>query len=228
MKEIYKNTAILLIFFIVFLFKENIYGLFIRINNLDKLDYRIAEIKNSYYEKEYKSLLKTISLSNTNNYEYTYSKVLYRNIYDYFNEMTILKGKNDSIKKNSAVLNEYGLIGTIKKVNKNSSVVSLITNKNSNISVKINNTFGILKYDNNNLVITSINNYQEINIGDIIYTSGIGSLPEGIKVGTVKEISINSLGIEQKIIVNPAVDIDALNYVAILKGEWLWLYFYLY
>jgi len=138
MKEIYKTTTIFLIFFIVFLFKESIYEVIIKVNNLDKLDKSIIKIKESYYEEEYKTLLKTINVIDENEFSYVYSKVLYRDIYNYFDEITILKGYNDNIKNNSAVINENGLIGTINKVNKNSSVVNLITNKNSQISIKVN------------------------------------------------------------------------------------------
>jgi len=218
MKEIYKNTSILLIFFLIFLFKESIYGLLIKINNLDELDSRITEIKETYYEKEYKNIMRSLDLMSSQNFDYTYSKVLYRDIYDYFNEFTILKGKENKIKNNSAVVNEKGLIGVIKKVDKNSSVVTLITNKDSQISIEVNNSFGILKYENNNLVIKSINNYEDIEIGDKVMTSGIANLPKGINIGTVSKVINNSLGIEKTIVVIPAVDFEEINYVAIIEG----------
>ena len=94
-----------------------------------------------------------------------------------------------------------------------------ITNKDSNISVKINNSYGMLKYLNNSLIITSVNNYENIMPGDLIYTSGLGNLAGGIKVGEVESIINNKLGIEKQIIVKPYVDFDNLDYVAILKGE---------
>jgi len=219
MKEIYKTTTIFLIFFIVFLFKESIYEVIIKVNNLDKLDKSIIKIKESYYEEEYKTLLKTINVIDENEFSYVYSKVLYRDIYNYFDEITILKGYNDNIKNNSAVINENGLIGTINKVNKNSSVVNLITNKNSQISIKVNNVYGILKSENNDLIITGINNYENVHIGDIVFTSGIGSLPENIKVGTISNIKKDKLGLEQKIIVSSDVDFDNVKYIAILCGE---------
>jgi len=222
MKEIYKTTTIFLIFFIVFLFKESIYEVIIKVNNLDKLDKSIIKIKESYYEEEYKTLLKTINVIDENEFSYVYSKVLYRDIYNYFDEITILKGYNDNIKNNSAVINENGLIGTINKVNKNSSVVNLITNKNSQISIKVNNVYGILKSENNDLIITGINNYENVHIGDIVFTSGIGSLPENIKVGTISNIKKDKLGLEQKIIVSSDVDFDNVKYIAILCGEELW------
>ena len=220
MKQFYKNTCILLIFFLILLFKESIYGLIIKGTNLDTLDSRVAEIKSTYYEEEYFKLANSIDLLVNDEYNYIYSKVLYRDVYDFFKEMTILKGSEDGVAVNSAVLNESGLIGTIKKVNKNSSVVTLITNPDSQISIKVNNTYGILESKNSKLVLTSINNYEDIAIGDIVYTSGIGNLPGGIKVGTVSSVSKNALGIEQMITVTSDVDFNALDYVAVFnEGE---------
>ncbi len=218
MKQFYKDTSILLLFFLILLFKDSIYGLLIKVDNLNNLDARIIDIKKSYYEEEYNKLLSSINLVVDNNYNYTYSKILYRDIYEYFDEITILKGSEDGIKLNSAVINEYGLIGTIVKVNKNSSVVSLITNKDSQISIKVNNTYGILKYQDNKLTIKSINNYEDIEIGDEVITSGIGKLPQGITIGKVTKVLINDLGIEKTVIVETDVNFNNIDYVAILQG----------
>lgn len=225
MKEIVKNTTLILIFFLVFLFKENIYGIFIKVNKLDNITKEVEDIKNNYYYEEYYKLLDEMDINVTDAYSYEYSKILYRDIYDYYNEITILKGKNDNIKNGSAIINEYGLIGTIKKVNKNSSVVTLISNKESSISIKVNNAYGLLVYENNKLMLKSINNYENIKIGDIVYTSGIGTLPGNIKIGEITAIKEDELGIEQKIYIEPFVNFDNINYVAILKGENLWFCF---
>lgn len=222
MKMITKNTLLLLIFFLIFLFKENIYGLFIKANNFEAIESEIAKIENSYYYTEYYNLLDAMDININDEYKYEYSKILYRDIYEYYNEITIFKGKKDNIEKGSAIINEDGLIGTVKNVNKNSSVVTLITNKNSNISIKVNDVYGMLVYENNNLILKSINNYENIAIGDIVYTSGIGSLPGNIKIGEVTTIKKDNLGIEPKIFIESYVNFDKIKYVAILKGAELW------
>lgn len=219
MQKIFKDSKILLIFFLVFLFKENVYGILIKISNLENIQKSVEQIEKEYYKDEYFKLLNTINLISDESYKYQYSKTLYRDVYDFYNEITILKGKKDNISLNSAVINEYGLIGTVKKVNKNSSIVSLITNKKSQISVKVNESFGMLEYKNNSLIISSINNYQNINVGDIVYTSGLGGLPKDIKIGTIEIILKDKLEIEKKLIVKPFVDFNNINYVAILSGE---------
>lgn len=218
MKQLYKNSAVFLIFFLTFLFKENIYDLFIKSSNLDAIAQEITSIENNYYYEKYNKLLSEINLEIPPNYNYTYSKILYRDVYDFYDEITVLKGVKDNINNKGAVINHLGLVGVIKKVNKNSTVVTLITNKDSNVSIKINDAYGILVCENNRLIIKSINNYENIKIGDIVYTSGIASLPGGIKIGEVIGLQNDKLGIEQNIYVEPYVDFDDITYVAILNG----------
>ena len=96
------------------------------------------------------------------------SKIKYRNMYG--SDLVIYRGFNDFLKKGDAVLTNDGLVGIVKKTYKDSSIVDLITSRDSAISVKINDEYGILKCINNNMVVTDINNYSNISIGDKIYT----------------------------------------------------------
>lgn len=217
MKRLIKNSYLFLVFFLVFIFKDNIYGLLIK-TNANNLNEKIVIKEDNHYKEEYYDMNTLLDIP-VQNYRYEYSKTLYRDIYDFYDEITILKGKKHGLKKDDAVINHEGLIGVISKVTKNSSIVTLITNKKSSISVKVNESYGILKNIDDKLIITSISNYKNINIGDIIYTSGLGNIKAGIKVGTVKEVISSSLGIEQLIVVNPSVDMNDINYVVIIKGE---------
>lgn len=217
MKCIYKNFNLFLIFLIIMIFKDSVYGLMK--DNIPAIQDKIQEAETNYYKEEYYELLKISGIDLCDNYSYVLSKVLYHNIYDFYNELTILKGSKDNIHKGDAVINESGLIGVIKKVSNNNSIVTLITSKNSEISVAVNNSYGILKYIDNKLVITSINNYEDIEIGDIVYTSGIGFLPKGLKIGEITKVTHNTMGVEKKVVVTSYVDFDNLNYIAVLNGD---------
>ncbi len=98
-------------------------------------------------------------------------------------------------------------------------MVRLITNKNSNISVKINDAVGVLKNDRNTLIVESISNYENINVGDEIYTSGLGNLPSNIYVGKVKSVSLKSTQIEKVIEVDIENRLDNLNYLYIWRNK---------
>ena len=66
-----------------------------------------------------------------------------KDIYNYMNEITIRGGKDYDFNSN-IVLYDNTLVGIIDRVYEKSSVVKLITNKGSKISVKINDNIGVL------------------------------------------------------------------------------------
>ena len=210
----YKDYIILLSIYLFVIFFSNI-SYFIMPNDID-----INNLNNNYCNKineEYNELLNINNIKYNSTFNLNISKVMYRDIYDYNNYITIYKGSNDNIEKNMAVINEYGLVGIIDKVNKNNSIVKLITNIDSNVSVKINDNFGILKVNNGKLIVSDISNYNDININDKIYTSGLGSIPGDLYVGVVSDISLNNTNIEKIITVKSDVDFNNIKYIAVIK-----------
>lgn len=210
----YSEYIILLSIYLFIIFFSNI-SYFIMPNDID-MDI-ITENYCNNITTEYNELLNINNINYNSSLNLNISKVMYRDIYDYNNYITIYKGSNDNLVKNMAVLNEFGLVGIIDKVNKNNSIVKLITNIDSNISVKINNNFGILKVSNNKLIVSDISNYNDINIGDKIYTSGLGNVIGDLYVGEVSDISLNSTNIEKIITVKSNVDFNNIKYIAVVK-----------
>ena len=59
-----------------------------------------------------------------------------------------------------------------------------------------------------------------MNIGDYIYTSGLGGVfPAGILIGKVSEITTDSYDLAKIIKVQPTVDFTDINYVSVLKRK---------
>ncbi len=210
----YSEYIILLSIYLFIIFFSNI-SYFIMPNDID-MDI-ITENYCNNITTEYNELLNINNINYNSSLNLNISKVMYRDIYDYNNYIAIYKGSNDNLVKNMAVINEFGLVGIIDKVNKNNSIVKLITNIDSNISVKINNNFGILKVSNNKLIVSDISNYNDINIGDKIYTSGLGNVMGDLYVGEVSDISLNSTNIEKIITVKSNVDFNNIKYIAVVK-----------
>lgn len=211
MKKKINRYTILIIFLMLFIFKDYLYSLI----NIKKI-----QIDNCIYlkniEKNYEELLEFSNIEINYNLDYLNSYIIYKDIYNYLKEVTILGGKDKNLKENDPVIFNNTLVGTIKKVNKTTSIVKLITNNESILSVKINNEIGILEYDNT-LKITGISNYGNIAIGDEIYTSGFGNIPENIYIGKVKDIILDSKNIEKIIYLDYSIDLKGINYVTILK-----------
>ena len=212
----YKDYIILLIVFLLIVFTPYINKIIYSFNN----DLNIENITNNYcisLENDYNELLEINEFNIANNFNLIVSKVYLRDIYDFTNTLTIYKGTNSGLKEGLAVINNSGLIGTIKSVSDEASVVELITSKNSNISVRINDNYGILKMDKGVLVVKDLVANSDISIGDEIYTSGLGNLPSDIYVGKVINVSLNNTEIEKIIEVDLAVDLNNINYILVVS-----------
>lgn len=211
----YKDYIILLIVFLLIIFGSNI-NAFLRSfdNNLNS-----DNINNNYctsLENDYNELLKINDFKITSELNLVVSKVMLRDIYEFSDTLTIYKGTNSGIKEGNAVITDKGLIGVVSKVNKESSVVELITNKSSNISVRIGSSYGILNMQDNSLIVSDLSMYDDVFIGEEVYTSGIGNLPGDIYIGNVIDIKANNTEIEKILEVSPVVDLSTINYVMVV------------
>ena len=212
----YKDYIILLGVFLLFLFASQINRFLIAINpNLNTS--KIVINYDKHLKEELDNIKKINDIEFNDNLDIIVSRVKYRDVYEYSNTLTIFKGSKNNVNVGDAVLTNNGLVGVISKTYDYYSVVSLITNKKSNISVKINDAVGVLKLENGKLVVTSINNYKNISIGDEIYTSGLGNLPDNIYVGKVKKVSLNDTEIEKVIEVDIENRLDTLDYLFVWR-----------
>lgn len=216
MKKKYKDFIIMLGIFFLFLFRNSINEIMIILNK--DFDFgNICSYRCVSEIKENEELKKIIDFSDTLTYDYIVTRIKYRDVLGFTDKLQIFKGSDSDIKEGLAVVNDLGLVGVIKTVDKATSMVELIGNKNSNISVRINDTYGILKFQDNHLIVSDITNYNVINKGDLIYTSGIGNLPGEIYIGQVSDVVMSDLGIEQTIYVDSAVDFNNLSYLVVIK-----------
>lgn len=214
----YKDYILLLIVFLLFIFSGSINRFLIAINpNLNTKNIELNYDK--YLKEELDNIKKINNIEFNNDLNLQVSRVKYRNVYEYSYTLTIYKGFKNNVFVNDVVLNNDGLIGIVTKTYDYYSIVTLITNKSSNISVKINDAIGILKVIDNTLVVTNINNYEKVNIDDEIYTSGLGNLPDNIYIGKVKSINLNNTEIEKVIEVDLNDRLEKLDYVFIRSNH---------
>lgn len=159
------NYLSFIVLFLIIILKEPIMQ---NINNLmyirnNNLEIKTLKNQNKELEKEYQELLtfkNNIKLDNN----YTITNTLKTN-YN-FNKLNI----NGKYNINDEVVNEYGLIGIITKTNHNFSEMTYLYN--TNLTIKIDNITGkiISKDQNNNLIIGELNNHNNININDYVYS----------------------------------------------------------
>lgn len=162
-------------------------------------------------------------------YEYLNASVISRNVGYWYNKITIDKGSYNGVEKDMVVITSKGLIGRVINTTTFTSDVKLITTSDTNnkISVHISNgdtnLYGLINgynYNDNVLELEGISNTKDVNIGDRVYTSGLGGIfPSGILIGTVSEITTDSYDLAKVIKVKPSADFSDINYVSILKRK---------
>lgn len=216
------KMVFILLIIVAILLKEEIYAFLFKASLIAKTEEKVCVIKNEVIEEKYMELAEVYGYTDVVPYHISNSKILFRDIYDLDKHITIYKGSKDGLQEKNLVINENGLVGIISKVNAHSSKVDLLMQNDLNLSVKIKESYGILKYEEDTLVVKGINNKGDVQEGDLVYTSDISIYPEKVLIGEVKEVKFDTYEIEKVIKVTPAVDFNNLKYVSVitdLRGQ---------
>lgn len=214
-----KGSLIFLLFFVCYFLSEPFFNFLSH-----SFDQSIREksesstIKN--LEVELENMAKTFQIDYPFAEKKIYSKLLLQDPFTFFERIKILKGSEDGVKKNSAVINELGFVGVIESCSNHSSIVQLLPHKDTKISVKIGNTYGVLTSNElNELWIKELTNKEEFSSGQEVYTSGLTEIPGNIFVGKVTEIKKDELGLTSELKISSGVDYNKLSYFIILERE---------
>ena len=196
--------------------------------SLDRID--AIETENVELRRQIDALKNELNIDYTlTDYEYLNATVTSRSVGYWYNTITINKGSYNGIKKDMVGFNSKGLICRVIKTSTFTSDVRLITTSETNnkISVHIsngdNNLYGLINnydYSKNLLEVEGISNTKDVDIGDFVYTSGLGGIfPSGILIGSVSEITTDSYDLAKIIKVKPSADFSNINYVSVLKRK---------
>lgn len=196
--------------------------------SIDRID--SIEAENIELRRQLDALKEELNINYTlSDYEYLNATVISRNVGYWYNKLTINKGSYNGVKKDMVVISSKGLIGRVVKTSTFTSDVRLITTSDTNnkISVHVsngdNNLYGVINdydYKKSVLELEGISNTKDVNVGDYVYTSGLGGIfPAGILIGTVTEITTDSYDLAKIMKVTPSVDFNDINYVSILKRK---------
>ena len=132
----------------------------------------------------------------------------------------INKGEKDGIDLKSAViLSDNFLIGQVIETGDSFSKVRLITDNNSRINVVLRDlkAQGILEMENGNLVVKFIPQGENIEKGQMVFTSGLAEVfPSGILIGRISGVISSDASISQKAEIELAADFKYLNRVFVI------------
>jgi rod shape-determining protein MreC len=137
------------------------------------------------------------------------------------NTLYLDRGLGDGIRADQPVISAAGVIGRTILVTQNSCQVQLLTNGDASVGAIVERTRapGVVGGTENPLLdLNYISNTEEVNVGDVILTSGLdGIYPKGLPIGKVVDSQKGKTGF-RTIRVEPSADMIRIEEVLILLG----------
>lgn len=122
--------------------------------------------------------------------------------------MELIKGAQQGIKKDMAVVTSQGLVGRVKSVSQFTSSVELLssmsrTNRVSAIVQGQEKIFGLIEgYDKEKqlLLFTKIGSDAPVEKDQLVVTSGLGDIfPKGLVIGKIVEVQPDAYGLTKQL-----------------------------
>lgn len=195
-----------------------------------KLKEKILDMENVISKEEFLKNEYNLTLKNKKNLTKAY--VVARDASSLFIRFTIDKGSKDNIKVGDIVVEGIELedeekaikavVGRVTEVGYNFSKVSSLVDSTNNISFKVVRSldYGVISgQENDSLLGSMYKSDADVEIGDKIITSGIGSVfPRDLYIGKVSEVKLSENNLEKKVFVKSPVDFSKLFRVFVLKS----------
>ncbi len=173
-------------------------------------------------EQENARLRRLLAIGFANSFKTVGARVIARTPGFLSSVIYINRGSSDGVQLNAPVVSGDGIIGRAILVLEHQSQVQLITNSGASIGALLERTRtpGVLRGSGENeLDLIYISNTEEINIGDIVLSSGLdGIYPKGLVIGKVVDLREGD-SVFQAIKVKPDVDLIRLEEVSVLLGQ---------
>ena len=164
-----------------------------------------------------------LDLAGRGGYKVVAAKVINRGSSATFKEtITIDVGSSSGISRNMTVISDGGLVGVVKSVSSDTSVVLLMNDPSFKMGVRIAGTqsIGVLSgQGGNSYLLQLLDTTGEIKLGDKLVARGSdGGRPfvPGVPVGTVVEVQSNSSSITQNADVTASANLDRIGIVAVV------------
>ncbi len=130
------------------------------------------------------------------------------------------KGRREGVKKYAAVLTHLGLVGKVLEVGRYSCKVILINDPDLSVpalNIRTREQALVSGSLDGRCKLRFLDVDSDIREGDLIVTSGLNmTYPEGIFMGRVKLVGVESSGLGKFAILEPAVKVSSLEEVLVL------------
>ena len=170
-------------------------------------------------------LRNVLDLAGSGGYQVVAASVINRGSTETFKEtMTIDVGSRSGITKNMTVISESGLVGVVKSVTSNSSIVLLMSDPTFKVGVRIAGTqsIGVVSgQGGSTYLLQLLDATGEIKEGDALVARGsAGDRPfvPGVPVGIVTTVSSNASSITQNADVESSANLEKITVVAVVTA----------
>ena len=157
-------------------------------------------------------------------YQYIPAKVVGNTVNKSNNFIMLNQGILQGIRKDMAVIAPSGIVGIVKEVSRNFCTVLPVLHSQSKISAKLKNSnqLGTLLWDGLNYrhgTLADVPTHAVVTIGDTVITSGMSQIfPEGIMVGTVRDIDMDEGDNFYSLRIDFSVDYNSISQVYIVRN----------
>lgn len=160
----------------------------------------------------------------SDNYHYTIARVLNNSVAQVENYITINAGYNDGIRPEMGVVSHNGIVGFVRSVSPNFSLIQSVLNPKTqlNCKVKRSNIPTTLVWDAKDYRYADLKDfprYEKFEEGDTIITSGVSKFfPEGFIVGTIEGFKSQKDDNFYTLKIKLSTDFTSLNDVLIINN----------
>lgn len=217
-------------------FISDLFGYFYRYDSLveenARLKARVQQLEQAeqdYYAAidENASLRELAGLKRKNaQFEYELAEVIGVSSDGVSTTYTLSRGEKDGIEVNDAVVTGDGLMGYVSAVGSNFCEVKPVTDLSMSIGAIVSRTRetvvaeGSYELSEQGLLrLSYLKNDSDVLVGDMVESSGYGGIfPKGLLIGSVTEVLPETHGLSSYAKIQPAVDLDGLKKVYIIKS----------
>ncbi|MGJ3238349.1 MAG: rod shape-determining protein MreC [Anaerolineae bacterium] len=161
-------------------------------------------------------------VSSIDNMEFVTADVIGRGQYGFVNSIIINKGTRDGLTVGMPIVTDLGLIGRVWRVTSNTAQVQLITDRNSYVSSRLQDSRAEGTVQGRGLATGTVEMLfisldVEISPGELVYTSGLGgNFPADLPIGQVVSISNVESELTQSAQISSLVDFTTLEQVLVV------------
>lgn len=168
--------------------------------------------KTKQLEAENQALKDVLSANITPNHQVLPVQVISLSRYAIINQ-----GTSNGLAQGMPIVTDDILLGIITRTSANTSQVRLLTDPDTNIpATTLNQASGNLIFTHNTLQLTQVTQKQVLNPEEPVFTTGSETIPPGLLIGTIKQITSNDSDVYQTATITPAATITQHQHLFVI------------